>query len=487
MTASLMKKILPALLLFALGAQLSLAGVLPTGTSEYEFVYDRLERIDALTLDKYHYQLGPYRLDHQSFAFGPFQRLGEIEPARLELFTFAGEKFRAARRHHPQSFESLRGGIAGRPVRGVFVFGSFVLDEALARDEDYSGVKWRGLAGDVRQAFAHVRTGKLEMMVGRFASFWGIRNSLIFSRERWLDGLAYTFSWGRLALSYRLARLDGLSPDEDGVEQFENRYFAAHRLDIHLSRRLSVGLFETVLFGGPGRQIDLFYLNPLIFFHGSQLNDGANDNTTVGVDFRLKPGHGLKLYGQLLIDDLQVDSDTPSDKEPAEYGLVVGAYAADITRGLDVKMEYTRVTNWTFNQLLERNRYLVGRRLIGSALGNDYDLASVAVMRWFGAGTAAVVRLSYHRQGEGGVEDEWTEPWTLAEGDYSEPFPTGVVQSTTSTSLGIKSFLLDLAFVDLEIGVDWTKNVQHLQGALRTIPFVNVTISSFLFTSLNLE
>jgi len=50
----------------------SLAGVLPVGQVEYEFIYDRLERVDALTLDRYDYQLGPYQFDHEGFSFEPF-------------------------------------------------------------------------------------------------------------------------------------------------------------------------------------------------------------------------------------------------------------------------------------------------------------------------------------------------------------------------------------------------------------------------------
>jgi len=136
-----------------------------------------------------------------------------LPPDQMRLFGFASEDFRAAKESRAHTLETIRGGIAGRPVSKLFIYGSFVLDEGLAEDENYSGKKWRGLAGDVQEAFAHFRSGKIELTAGRFASFWGIRNSLIFSRENLFDGVAYTFRWGRLSLSYRLARLDGLSPD----------------------------------------------------------------------------------------------------------------------------------------------------------------------------------------------------------------------------------------------------------------------------------
>jgi len=467
---------------------LPVTGVLPVSQAEYDFIYDRLERVDALTLDSYDYQLGPYRFDHEGFSFEPFDWLTTLPPDRIRLFGFIGEDFRAARESRAQALETIRGGFAGRPVSKLFVYGSFVLDEALAEDENYSGKKWRGLAGDVQEAFAHFRTGKIELTAGRFASFWGVRNSLIFSRENLFDGVAYTFRWGKLALSYRLARLDGLSPDIDGVDQFENRFLAAHRLDVHLSNHLRVGIFETVLFGGPGRQIDLFYLNPIIFFHGTQLNEGTNDNTTLGFDFSFKPVSGLKLYGQFLIDDLQIDNETQGDQEPAEIAFVVGGYAADlVVDGLDAELEYTRVTNWTFNQMLARNKYIFNGRPIGSVLGNDYDLFSFLLRRWFGNNTAIIARFGYYRQGECRVDAEWTSPWTQVDGDYSEPFPTGIVQETAIFSLGGKSFIGNFAFVDLQFGIDRVNNYSHRNGFNRTLPFAEFTLSVFFSQSVNLQ
>jgi hypothetical protein len=367
------------------------------------------------------------------------------------------------------------------------VYASFVLDEKRAKDRDYRGKKWRGFAGDVEQAFVHYQTDRLGLQVGRFGSFWGPRRSLVFSPGQLMDGLAYTFRWGRLAISYRLARLNGLNPELDGVDEFESRYLAAHRFDFHIASNLTVGLFETVVFGGPGRQIDLFYLNPLIFFHGSQLNEGVDDNTTVGLDFSYKPAVGYKLYGQILIDDIQLDNSSASDQEPDQIGLLIGSYLADLVANLDLRFEYSRVNNWTFNQIHQRNRYLNDRRLIGGALGIDYDLVSLSVIRWLRGSLGGCFNLSYFRQGEGRVDDVWSEPWATAIGDYDEPFPTGVVEKTTSASLEVKGFLSHFGFVNLETGFDWIENRNHISGADETLPFVNLRVSTFFLSSLNIE
>jgi len=483
----LLKQLIFWLVLPAVPGTIYSIGILPTGKMEYEFIYDRLERVDALTLDYYDYQLGPYQLRNRNFSFGPFESFGDIPGGRLGLFGFAGEDFRAARENRGRGFESIRGGIVGQPHDKFFVYGSFLLDEEKARDENYTGKKWRGLAGYVQDAFVYYHSRRFELIVGRFASFWGPRNSLVLCGNQRMDGFGYTFHWGKLALSYRLARLDGLHPDADGVLQFENRYFAGHRVDFHLNKHLRFGLFETVVFGGPGRQIDLFYLNPLIFFHGSQLNEGTNDNTTVGFDFSIKPAVGYKFYGQLLVDDIQVDDQSQDDQEPAEVAFLLGGYVVNLAGWFDLKAEYSRVTNWTFNQIYPRNRYIFDSRPIGRVLGNDYDLASLSLIRWMGDNTAAVFRFDHYRQGEGRIDAEWTEPWKQVEGDYSEPFPTGTVQKTTRMTLGIKSFIANMAFVDVEAGIDLVKNQNHVDADDRTLPFINLKISSFFLTSVKLE
>ncbi|MDH4156193.1 MAG: capsule assembly Wzi family protein [candidate division Zixibacteria bacterium] len=482
-----LKKILWIIIFLLFPGTLPAGGVLPVGRMEYDFVYDRLERVEALSLDRFDYQLGPYRLDREAFRWGPFESLREIPGRSLGLFAFVSEDFRSAKEASAHGWEAFRGGIVARPHERVFVYGNFLLDECRADDPAYTGKKWRGLAGGVESAFMHVRFGMLEGMLGRFASFWGPRHSLVLSPGASMDGFAYTIRWGRLSLSYRLARLDGLNPDTDSVDQFENRYFAGHRLDVHISKRVRLGVFETMIFGGPGRQIDLYYLNPIIFFHSSQINEGMNDNTFLGFDFSVKPREGCNIYGQLLVDDFQVDSREPGDKEPDQYGILAGAYVADVLPSFDMKAEYTRVTNWSFNQALQRNRYLYEGSLIGGALGNDYDQTRFWFIKWFGDDMAASLSLSYVRQGEGEVTEEFTQPWLLATGAYSEEFPTGVVEKTFTASMSLQGFVENHFFFSLEAGADWHRNYRHISGDSRTLPFIHLKLSSFITSFVDIE
>ncbi len=461
--------------------------VMPLGRLEYDFIYDRIERFQTLNGGLFDYQCGPYALSNQEIDIAPLYYLNQESSQRLNFFGIAGEDYRAARQSSATSFESFRGGLAAQPFEKVYVYGNFVLDESRAANPAYTGKKWRGLAGDVEQAFAYYHSDRFKLTLGRFSSFWGPRQSLVLSSNVALDGVSYSLSWGRLCLSYRLARLDGLNPDADSVTQFENRFFAGHRLDVHFNKYLRVGFFETVIFGGPGRQIELYYLNPIIFFHGSQLNDGADDNTFVGLDFDYLPVNGVRLYGQLLIDDIQIENKSQGDQEPNEIGVLLGTHWVEAFKNTDMKVAYTRVTNRTYNQGNPRNRYLHDGELLSAALGNDYDQWSLSVVRWLGNTMNAEVNFSFTRKGQGSVADNWTTPWLNGSGDYNEPFPTGTVQKTARVGLSFKGFFGKYLYAEIESGLDKVKNFENAAGLNKTLPFVNLKLSTFFSGSVKIE
>ncbi len=460
---------------------------MPLGRLEFDFIYERFERLQTQNGGLFDYQVGPYALTNQEFDIAPLYYLNQESPEKLNFFAIAGEDYRAAHQSSAKSFESLRGGLTGHPFEKIYVYGNFVLDESRAANPGYTGKKWRGLAGDVEQAFAYYHTDRFNLTLGRFASFWGLRQSLVLSSNKALDGIGYSLNWGRLTLSYRLARLDGLNPDEDSVAQFENRFFAGHRLDVHFNEQLRVGLFETVIFGGPGRQIELYYLNPIIFFHGSQLNDGADDNTFLGLDFDYLPVNGVRLYGQLLVDDIQIENKSQGDQEPNEIGILLGTHWVNAFKNTDIKTSYTRVTSRTYNQGNSRNRYLHDGELLSAALGNDYDQWSLSVVRWFSKAMNAGINFGLTRQGEGAVADVWTTPWLNVTGDYNEPFPTGSVEKTARLGLSLKGFFGKYLFAEIESGLNEITNFENSAGINKTLPFVSVKLSTFFSGSVKVE
>lgn len=467
-------------------------GVIPVGRAEFDFVYEKLERQEALAKVPFQYLLGPAWFVAANQSAHPFSSITANDNHRVVAFGMAGEQFSAAKSLNTLGYERIAAGGSAQPQTNLQLFANFRLDEQLASDPSYTGKKWRGLAGEVENAFAQYHHERFDITAGRFAQYWGTPHSLVLSSQTTLDGFAYTFRWGRLSLSYRLARLNGLYPDRDStltdsLTENENRYFAGHRLDMRLSDNINVGLFETVIFGGPGRQIDLYYLNPILFYHSAQLNDGADDNTILGFDVTVRPIHGLKLYGQLLVDDFQIDKKQQSDQEPNQFGILTGGYLADIFPYTDLRWEYSRVTNWTFNQPKPRNRYTMNNTPIGGADGNDYQTLSLSVLHWLSDDIRISFDGGFRQQGEGRINAEWTAPWMDVSGNYHEAFPTGTVEQTITTGLGLTGYLTSFLYFDCKAGVEWVRNDQNIAGADRTSPYVRANIASFFFKPISIE
>ncbi|UCD93885.1 MAG: hypothetical protein JSU69_08945, partial [Candidatus Zixiibacteriota bacterium] len=187
-----------------------------------------------------------------------------------------------------------------------------------------------------------------------------------------------------------------------------------------------------------------------------------------------------KLYGQLLIDDYQIDDDTPGDNEPNEIGILAGIYSLDFLGLCVVEAEYLRIANRTYNQQMARTRYENRGALIGHGFGPDGDRLSLSFAKWYEFSHRMSLNLVYQRKGEGRYDNEWTSPWDDVEGDYSEPFPTGVVEKTLKADIRLAGFFKRLIFYDLRAGLEDVSDFGHVADDDRTVPFFSLRTSLIL-------
>jgi hypothetical protein len=317
----------------------------------------------------------------------------------------------------------------------------YMVDENLAKDSEYGGKVWRGFAGDAAQAYLAFDLPYFKMLLGRERVAWGQKSTggLILSESAFpLDMLEIQGGWGVFQGSSFIAFLSSIqTADASGELVRENRYISGHRISLDLLSKVQLGLSETVVYGGENRQVEAYYLNPLLWYHGAQLNEKKDDNTFFAFDFNLRPKRDMVLYGELLIDDLQLESKSQSDKEPNELAYFGGLSVLDPfgLRATEINLEYMRINNWTYNQVEERNRYLNRKRLLGNPLGPDTDRIRVSFSRWLRKGLKSTLSYQRTRSGEGSVNAPWSQPWMSAQGEYRERFPSGVVE--TEDNLGL--------------------------------------------------
>ncbi|MBN1754697.1 hypothetical protein JW877_00650 [bacterium] len=355
--------------------------------------------------------------------------------------------------------------------RRLSLYTSYFADQELYDEPEYRGKKWNGFAGGSQQVmmvyqptlnpYFRLKCGKDYMgwASGLTLNPWSDPFPLISAEAgtKQFRFMAFTGFLDQIQLSDSLAEIHGGSS--------ARRFIAGHRIRFDYQNLFSIGLSELVLYGGPQRGLEPLYVMPLFWYHAEQLNANTNDNTILSLDWGVKY-RSTVFYGELMIDDFQIESSSPEDEEPTEYGLVLGLKSglALFSRPLTLKAQYDRVSNWTYNQRFVWNRWTYSGQPMGYPLGNDVEVYRVACRYWISPTLPMELNYQVCRKGEGSIEESWSEPWLQPENHYKEDFPSGTVETSQRLSLNIRKWFGN--GLDIALCLDWfdIRNYLH-QGS----------------------
>lgn len=261
------------------------------------------------------------------------------------------------------------------------------------------GVEWSlGWLTSSYVAAARGQGGNLAFLAGRERIGWGpsAAGGLLFSEAAGgLDRLEVGFTWRHVRFTRFLAWPDAAHS------------LVGSRLDLSFGRRFRLGIGEAILIqGGPYLP---YVLSPMPMLLNQYLQQryrqpaGFDDNPLVTIDAEWLVRPGLRLFGELLIDDYTVP--TPTANFPSRWGLTVGAHTVLARSGGDLLVQYTRVPNWTYSTVNPAQHYQLRGLPLGHPLGADFDLLH---LRWHRpGGRPLVVWGSFIRKGEGRVGQIW--------------------------------------------------------------------------------
>jgi len=360
------------------------------------------------------------------------------------------------------------------PASGVGIVNVMAVDPRAPDFEGYIGKEWRGLAGYTEQAYLLIERKFMRITLGRsyYTKGSGRTGNLTFSRFcRPMDSFQFHFRRKFFTMSFILAQLDPING--------KRRYLSSHTFGFRY-RNLSIDFTEAFLYGGSDRIFSFSLLNPFLFFHGEQMNDnslGLTGNTlgSIAFDYLFSK---WAVYGEVLIDDVQLDKKEPGDLEPNEVGVLLGFESADIL-GLDrlyLGIEYVALTNRTYKTPNEHEWYLHRNVPIGYPLGSDLDRFNVFIKRYLGKNIRLGFQYNLIRQGEGELDKPWDSPWmkyTIEEG-YSEPFPTGVVEYTNKIEFMLYYLFSYDNYLYFSAGYTRISNYEHNPGVLKNEFFCKV-------------
>ncbi|MEZ4858882.1 MAG: gliding motility protein RemB [Flavobacteriaceae bacterium] len=157
--------------------------------------------------------------------------------------------------------------------------------------------------------------------------------------------LKYTNTW----MSLRDVRSE---VTENG--SFRTKFMANHYLSYNVTKRLNIGLFESVIWENDNdRGFDFNYINPVIFYRAIEFSTGSRGgNALIGLSAKYKINNRVNTYGQLIIDEFSTSDifgGNGSYKNKIGYQIGAKYYDAFGLKNLYFQMEYNRVRPYTYS------------------------------------------------------------------------------------------------------------------------------------------
>ncbi len=177
----------------------------------------------------------------------------------------------------------------------------------------------------------------------------------------------------------------------DGV--YKQKFMAMHYLSYNVTKKLNIGLFESVIWDDSNnRGFDINYLNPIIFYRAIEFSTGSKGgNALVGLSAKYKWNTKVSLYSQFLLDELTVSQITKKNGYWAnKFGVQLGVkyYDAFHIKNLFLQAEYNVVRPYTYSHNKVDLNYGHANQSMAHLWGSNFKeflaIARYTKERWYG-------------------------------------------------------------------------------------------------------
>ncbi|HEY3296732.1 MAG TPA: capsule assembly Wzi family protein [bacterium] len=228
------------------------------------------------------------------------------------------------------------------------------------------------------------------LFFGKARNHWGSGRfeSLILSDQP----TSYTqfrgrFTLGPVELTALQAKLQQRPPVVVGTDttaegivrrDYAEKFLAAHRLQVNVSRWLQVGIYEAVVYGE--RSFDLDYVNPMMFLRSAEHYADDRDNALMGFDLKWRPLRDVLLHGDLLIDDVST-THLGEGFFGNKLGFQGGAEWYDPAGLSNTRLvcEYTRIEPYVYSHKFAINSYQHYGSVLGASTGPNSDVLTASL------------------------------------------------------------------------------------------------------------
>ena len=335
-------------------------------------------------------------------------------------------------------------------------------DTRLKYDPDWYGFKNRSIAGRTAESYLSAQWPIGELFFGRLDRNWGpsgIQGLLLSDNPYGLDHLAIALGTRNFQLQALATQLDDAT---DSTGAVVHRYMEQHRLWLRPDRRWTFALWEGSVLSGRDRAFEPWYLNIMNLGYLEQFNTHTSANSFLGLDLERRAD--LTVFGQFMLDDIQLDRKTALDQKPSSYALTFGAKGGLGFSSLGWTLFYTRVTNLTYRN--ENNLQIPLYHLLGTGRNfADYDQATLRLGFLPLPSLLVQPEVTLLRQGQG--DPRLPHPLPAAY-PATPTFLQGVVERTLRLALSGNYAPHERFGLTFDAGVHHITNFQHVSGDTRT-------------------
>ncbi|NHM06764.1 gliding motility protein RemB [Flavobacterium sp. CYK-4] len=162
-----------------------------------------------------------------------------------------------------------------------------------------------------------------------------------------------------------------------GEKTYATKYMANHYLSWNATKRLNIGLFESVIWANTnGRGFDMSFFNPIVFYRSVEFASSARTgNALLGATFKYKFNNQLNWYGQFLLDEFslaEVKKSNQSWKNKYGYQLGVKYFNAFNVENLLLQLEYNHVRPYVYSHSDPLTNYGHANQNVGHQWGGNF-------------------------------------------------------------------------------------------------------------------
>ena len=266
------------------------------------------------------------------------------------------------------------------------------------------------------------------------------------------------------------------------------KYATFHYLGINVTKRINIGLFESLVWQGTDstryRGYDINYMNPVLFFRPTEYSLGSSDNSSLGFSCKIKVFKKQQLYGQLLLDDFALTEFVKHKGSwQNKYGVQAGFKSFDVFKinrlYFQTEFNYVRPYTYSHGSVLQNQSHL--NQPLAHPLGANF-MESVTIVNYRYKRIFVEAKCIYAIYGADSLGKDYGKnifiSYTKHASDYGNTIAQGIRTDLITTSLR-GAYILDSRMnLKIEAGVSY--RIEHTRSYTKQTPFVFIGIKTDL-------